>query len=53
MLERRFKEASLRLSILKNLASITYAFLTLSKGGRSGSGRDTEKQVQKAVEVSQ
>ncbi len=30
---------SLRLSILKNLATITYAFLRLSSGGRSGNGR--------------
>jgi hypothetical protein len=39
LLKSRLRDVHLRLSILKNLAAITYAFLVLSKGGRSGYGR--------------
>jgi hypothetical protein len=49
MLKRRFKGAPLRLSILKNLASITYAFLSLSKGGRSGNGKLSLSAIARAL----
>ncbi len=39
VLKKRLLGVDLRLSIVKNLASITYAFLVLSRGGRSGNGR--------------
>jgi len=39
LLKSRLGDCRLRLSILKNLASITYAFLILSRGGRSSNGK--------------
>lgn len=39
LLKSRLKGVNLRVSILKNLAAVTYAFLILSKGGRSGNGK--------------
>lgn len=39
LLKSRLRDFHLRLSILKNLAAVTYAFLALSKGGRSGNGK--------------
>lgn len=39
LLRSRLRDFRLRQSILKNLAAVTYAFLALSKGGRSGNGK--------------
>jgi hypothetical protein len=39
LLRSRLRDFHLRRSILKNLAAVTYAFLVLSKGGRSGNGK--------------
>jgi Transposase DDE domain len=39
LLRTRLRDFRLRRSILKNLAAVTYAFLILSKGGRSGNGK--------------
>lgn len=39
LLRSRLRDFRLRRSILKNLAAVTYAFLALSKGGRSGNGK--------------
>ena len=39
LLKIRLKKFCIRLTIVKNLALITYAFLCLSSGGRSGNGK--------------
>ena len=39
LLKIRLKKFRIRLTIVKNLALITYAFLCLSSGGRSGNGK--------------
>lgn len=49
LLSSRLREVHLRVSILKNLAAITYAFLALSKGGRSGHGRLSLSAIARAL----
>lgn len=45
----KIRFGSLRLTVLKNLASITYAFLILSRGGRSGNGRISLSAIARAL----
>jgi len=49
VLKKRLLGIDLRLSIVKNLASITYAFLVLSSGGRSGNGRLSLSAIARAL----
>jgi hypothetical protein len=49
LLKSRLRDFHLRLSILKNLAAVTYAFLVLSKGGRSGNGKLSLSAIARAL----
>lgn len=49
LLKSRLRDFHLRLTILKNLAAVTYAFLVLSKGGRSGNGNLSLSAIARAL----
>ena len=49
LLRSRLRDFHLRLSILKNLAAVTYAFLVLSKGARSGNGKLSLSAIARAL----